>query len=299
MLSAANLRIQDYQFQQATPQGMWRWTTRMDLGGPSPAFSVRDILSPYGLLRDSIPLPGMIIQAMAESIGQLQASFAPSILVSPLMLVFTQDEGRGYGDTQNLSVTNNGIFGALLNVSVTTDAPYVVGVPPQLGNLSSTESGQIEVSVTSADLIATNSPYSQTLSFQDPSAPNSPVSALVTIIVRPKATIEVSPTTLTFYATRPLTGTFPPTPSQAFVLSNTGEPDSRLAYLVQKLTCTSPWLVSVTPTEGELFGGLSQNITVTVAPSANCLPGTYTEILRVSGYSSNKYQDVQVTLIVL
>lgn len=85
------LSFQDYQFQQSMPEGIWRWTTRMDLSGLTPSFSIRDIFSPYGLLRDSIPLPGPIIQAMAGSITNLQSAFAPVILAAPAALVFTLD----------------------------------------------------------------------------------------------------------------------------------------------------------------------------------------------------------------
>jgi len=92
----AILQFQDYQFQQATQTGYWKWTTRMDVSGPAPVFSIRDILSPFGLLRDSVPLPGLIVKAMADSITQLQTNFAPSILVATPTVTFLLDEGRGF-----------------------------------------------------------------------------------------------------------------------------------------------------------------------------------------------------------
>ncbi len=299
MPTAAALQFQDFQFQQATPRGTWKWTTRVDVSGPSPAYSIRDILSPYGVLRDSVPLPGIVVQAMADSVTQLQSQFAPAILVSPASLTFTIDEGRGFGPAQSFTVTNGGVFGSLLDVSLTSDAAFVRVQPAMLGGLAAAEAGQCDVAVDSSTLLATSSPYSQNILLQDATATNNPVSLPVTIIVRPKATISVAPLSLTFFAVKPLTGPFPPIPTQSFTISNTGLASSSLAYLVQRLTgLSSAWLASYTPTQGTLAGGASQLVTVGVAPNANCLPGTYSEILRVSGYSTNAYADVEITLVI-
>lgn len=270
----------------------------MDLTGPAPAFTIRDIVSPYGILRDSIPLPGIVVQSMAESVDELQASFAPSIMVSPTMLTLTVDEGRGFGTPQSVTVTNNGIFGSLLDAAVTSDAPFIRVNPSRISNLGSTENGSVEITVDSTDLLADESPYVQTVLFQDPTADNNPVSLPVTVVVRPKAQIFLSPTSLMFYAAKPLTGPFAPVPPQSFMLSNAGPSASRLSYTVQKLYGSSPWLVGYTPTTGDVAGGAAQLITVTVAPAAGCLPGSYQEVLRVSGYSENSYMDVQVSLTI-
>lgn len=298
MLSAANLRFQDYQFQVSTPQGVWRWTTRMDLTGPTPSYSVRDIITPYGLLRDSIPLPGIIVQAMAESIGQLQSSFVPAITVGPSLLTFVVDEGRGVAAPQFLEITNSGVFGSLLDVAITSNAPFVTTSPTSLGNLASTETGRVDVYVDSTDLVAASSPYNQTLVLQDETASNSPVTVPVRIYVRPKATIAVAPATLTFYVSKPLTGPFPVISPQTFTVWNTGPVDSSLSYVVQKLICPSPWLASFVPSTGTLVGNSSADVTVTVSPPEACLPGTYREVLRVSGYSTNAYQDVEIILVI-
>lgn len=298
MPSAANLRFQDYSFQQPTPMGMWRWTTRVDLSGMAPAYSVRDIVSPYGLLRDSVPIPGPVVASMAESILQLRVNFAPALLASPLHLTFTLDEGRGFGVPQTVQVTNSGVFGSLLDAIITTDAGWVRTQPTRLGNLASGETGQFDVLVDSSSLLAADSPYTNTVLLQDAAAPNSPLPVTVTINVRPKAVIGVSTTALTFYAVKPLTGPFSPIPSQSFVLSNTGPAGSLLDFEVQKLVGSSPWLVSYTPMSGQLAGGSTQAMIVTVAPPPSCPPGTYKETLRISGYSSNAHQDVEVTLVI-
>lgn len=297
-MPSSNLRFQDYQFQQAALGGYWKWTTRVDLTGPSPVYSVRDIVSPYGILRDSIPIPSGVVEAMAESVSTLKTSFAPSILVAPLSLAYTLDEGRGYGVEQCLSVTNNGTFGSLLNASITTSASFVQATPAQLGNLSPMEMGQIEVNVTSTDLLAANSPYVQTVTVQDPTATNTPITVPVTITVLPKAVVGSSLTSLNFYVARPLTGPYPAIPAQSFSVQNNGALASRLSYIVQKLYGSSNWLSSFTPSTGTLVGGASQPVVVSVAPPESCLPGTYSEVLRVSGYSSNSSVDVKVTLVI-
>lgn len=195
-------------------------------------------------------------------------------------------------------MTNAGGFGSLLDVTLTTSASYIVVRPFEVGGIPSQASGAVDVLVDSTNLVATASPYAGTVVLQDSRATNTPITVPVTINVRPKATIATDLAALTFYVVKPLDGPFPPIPVQTFTLSNTGLPASSLDFVVQKLINNSPWLVSYSPASGTLLGGGSQAITVGVSPAQACLRGTYTETLRVSGYSSNGYTDVQVTLVI-
>jgi len=289
------LQHQDYQFEVRLPAGSWRWTTRVDVSKAVPTFEVRDIVSPYGLLRDSVPIPGSVIQEMAESITQLTQSFAPSILLSPLTLVFTVDEGRGWSPSQEVMLTNNGVFGSLLSSSITSSVPWVTATPANVGGLAANESGKFQVAVDSGSLLA--GIYAADLTVQDPTAGNSPQVIPVTINVRSKPLIATSTPTLNFSVTKPVTGPFPPVPTQTFQLSNSGLPDSLLEYQIQKLTGVN-WLVSYTPVFGVIQGGTAQTITVVVAPPEGMFAGTYEETLRITGYSSNYQVDVKVTLTV-
>lgn len=296
---AFQVSAQDFQYKQFSVGGLWRWTVRAVLEGSGvPRYEVRDILSPYGTLRDSIPIPGDIITAMAGAIASAMAAAAPHILASPLSLTFTVDEGRGVTDPLVLLVTNDGPLGSLLKATLATSAAYLTASPATSPAVPSGGSASISVRVNSTALLASSSPYSGTVTVQDATASNNPVVIPVTIVVRPKAHINLVPTTLLFTVARPLSGPFPAVPSQGFTIQNTGLPASVLEYLVQKLTGCSPWLTSYTPFQGTLPGGNSQLVTVVVAPPPTTLPGTYTEILRVSGYSDNNPQDVTVTLIV-
>lgn len=295
---ASNIQSQEYKYAIQVPQGTWRWTTRVDVSQALVQFEIRDISSPFGLLRDSIPIPGDVVTAMGNSITDLKQAFAPAIVFGPTSLTFTLDEGRGFGVPLPLTISNGGVYGSLLSVAVSVSAAYVKVTPASAGGLAFNASGQVQVSVDSTNLLAVGSPYAATLTLQDAHATNNPQTVPVTITVRPKAAITLTPTTLNFTASGAFSGAFSPIPSQTFQIQNTGPAGSVLDFQIQKLTGLSDWLVSFSPTFAELASSASQTITVVVAPLAMMLPGAYTETLRVSGYSSNSYQDILVTLTI-
>lgn len=296
---ASNLKFHDYQFEYALAAGKWRWTTRLDVSLSNPSYSIRDILSPYGLLRDSIPLPGEIVQAMSASIDELKANFSPRILVGPpSSLVFSVDEGRGFDVAQQVTLTNNGVYGSILGVTVTSPASFVRVTPANVGNLAINESGQFQVEVDSTNLLASSSPYNESLAIQDPAATNNPQALPIVINVRPKATVAAAPLLITFTIAKPLSGPFPSIPVQTFMVQNVGPAGSVLEYTIQKLTGLSPWLVSFLPALGTLASAGSDTITVLAQPPSYMIQGTYTEKLRVSGYSSNSYLDVEIHLVI-
>ena len=293
----SNLQTQDFEYRFQVLQGYWRWKTRMDVSQSMPAYSVRDIVSPFGLLRDNVPIPGPVVEAMAQSITELQQAFAPLILVAPTTLTFTVDQGRGFSDPQTVTVTNNGVYGSLLSPTLTTSAPFVTISPANLGGLSFNEAGQTQVSVDSTNLLASNSPYAASVVVQDPNATNTPQTVSLAIVVRPLAHIQLSTTTLTFYASRPLTGPYPPIPTQTVTLTNAGPAASLLEWQGVKLLGVA-WLASYNPVSDSLAGGVSENITLVVQPEECMTPGTYTETLRITGYSDNFEQDLQIQLII-
>ena len=297
LLQPARIQFQDYQFEAFVPAGAWKWTTRANVSQSIPTFEVRDIVSPHGLLRDSIPIPGDVVSEMAGSITEIMQQFTPNILAAPATLLFTVDEGRGFSSAQAVQITNDGRFGSLLSASIASSANYVTATPANVGGLAFNESGSFDAAVDSSTLLALNSPYAQTLTIQDATATNNPVVIPVTINVRSKATIDTTPTLLEFNVVKPVTGSFPPIPSQTFQLQNTGLADSLLEYQIQKLLGVS-WLASVNPIFGTLVGGVEQTVTVVVAPAEGTLTGTFSETLRITGYSTNLQHDVEITLTV-
>ncbi len=131
------------------------------------------------------------------------------------------------------------------------------------------------------------------------SAPNSPQTFNVTIVVRPKATIDAAPTTLNFTATRPLSGPFAAIPAQTLTVENTGPAGSLLDFQVQKLTnLSNSWLSGFSTVTGSLDSGDTQAISVLVAPIEGLATGTYQETLRISGYSTNEFVDVLIQLVI-
>jgi hypothetical protein len=252
------------------------------------------------LLRDSIPIPGDIVQAMAASIVELGSNFAPGILIGPpSSLVFEVDEGRGYSTPQTVLITNNGVYGSILGSSLTSSASFVKVSPSSVGGLAVNESGNFTVEVDSTNLLASSSPYSETVAVQDPTATNNPQSVLVLINVRPKALIASSISLLTFTVARPLSGPFPQVPTQNFTVENSGPSGSVLEYDIRALTgLCGGWLRSWLPAEGTLQDGEGEVVTVTVQPQEGTLQGTYSEKLRVIGYSSNNYVDVEIRLVI-
>lgn len=270
----------------------------MDVTGSVPVFSVTGIVSPMGILRDSIPIPGEVVEAMGDSIEEVRTQFPPTILIGPpSTLTFEVTEGQGFSLPQEVVLTNNGVFGSLLGVTLSTSAGYISVSPAEIGNLASNESGAFDVSVDSTELLAVDSPLSGTITVQDSAATNTPQVLPITIEVLPKATIDVSPTTLYFTVVKPLTGSFPVIPSQTFTIENTGAAGSVLTWQLQKVGC-SPWLASFAPVSGTLDSGETELITVVAAPPTSTGTGTYTETLRVTGYSTNETFDVTLQLTV-
>lgn len=299
MTLASQIQYQDYRFQQRTPQGVWKWVTRVDMSGPIPVYLIREVATPMGLMRESTSIPGDVVQSMAASIGELQQAFPPSIVLGPpTSLTFDVDEGRGFSQAQTVQVSNGGVYGSLLGVSLSVSAEYVRVAPTEVGNLTPDESGSFDVSVDSTSLLTSESPYAATVILQNPSADNSPQVLPVTINVRPKATITMFPTVVTFRVTRSVDGTFPVLPAQQFQVQNSGPLASSLEYIIRRLTGLSDWLVGFSPASGTVPGGSAQDVTVLVRPVQGMGTGTYEETLRVGGYSTNSYADVLIRLII-
>lgn len=296
---AQSIRFQDYQFSYQTTAGRWYWTTRVDTSMSSPSYQVRDVISPFGLLRDSVPIPGGVILAMAESINEIKAAFAPVILIGPTTsLTFTIDEGRGFSVPQEMNITNVGVYGSILGTTITVADPFVKVSPANVGNLASNQTGSFEVTADSTNLLALNSPYASIVTVQDINATNTPQTFPVTVVVRPKATIATSPSTMTFYVTRNVDTTFPPIPYQQFNVQNIGPAGSSLDFQIQKLTGLSEWLIGFAPQSGTLTSSAIQPVQVIVQPPTGMNTGTYTETLRISGYSTNFHTDVVVQLTI-
>lgn len=299
-LSPARIQTQDVQFSVLVSARTWRWTTRMDVSGPSPTFQIVDIVTPFGFLRDSIPLPGDVVQSMATSIQTMMTNFKPTMLLGPpSSLVFSVDEGRGMSPSQAGLLTNIGVFGSLLDGSLASSADYVEVLPAVIGGLASNQYGSFNVIVDSTDLLAVSSPYSASITVQDLTATTPSLTFPITINVRPKAVISTNVAMVVFNVDYPLGGEYPPIDSLPFLVTNTGLTNSVLEYQIVRLVGLSQnWLTGFLPSSGSLNAGGSATINVSIAPITGLYPGTYEETLRISGYSSNAYTDVLIRLVI-
>ncbi len=299
-ISAANISSQTVGFTSLANGRLWRWGTKMDVSGAQPTFQIVDILTPFGPLRDTVAIPGDIIKAMADSVTSLLSNFRPTILLGPpTSLVFSVDEGRGFSIAQSVPLTNSGVYGSLLACTLSTSAPWLHVNPTVVGSLASNQTGSFEVSVDSTDLLVSLSPYSASVSIQDTNATNSPRALPIVINVRPKAVVFATPATVTFNVSRPISGPFDPVASEPFTVQNTGPTNSVLDFQIVRLTGLSQnWLTSFSPVSGSLGSSLTQTINVNVAPVEGLMPGTYTETLRISGYSSNDHVDVLIKMVI-
>jgi hypothetical protein len=237
---------------------------------------------------------------MADSIAELKLNFSPAILIGPpSSLVFDVDEGRGFSVPQSTIITNSGVFGSILSTSLAPSAPFVKVSPSTIGGLAVNESGKFIVEVDSTSLLAVNSPYPESITIQDPTATNSPQTISVLVNVRPKALISANTALIVFSAVRPLNGHYPQIPTQSFTVENAGPLGSVLEYDIRALTgLCGNWLRSWLPSEGSLQSGETETITVTVQPPEGLFQGIYSEKLRIIGYSSNNYVDVEIRLVI-
>lgn len=284
-----------YTFQ--TPRGKWSWYAVADFSTDPASYRIEEITSPYS--RWVEPLPSTVLQEMAASITTIVQTYSPVILANPNNLTFTVDEGRGASASQTFTVTNTGILGSYLNASVTPSDTFLHATPVNLPGMSENEQGIVTVWVDSTNLVAAMTPYNASVSITAPNAVNTPQTVNVTVNVRPIAVIDVVPLVINRHVTKPLVGPFPPMPSSIVIIANAVlDPASVLEYQVRKLTGLSPWITGTYPATGTLNGNQSTLFSIDFAPPATMQRGSYTETLRVSGYSSNGHVDVTVNLVI-
>jgi len=264
-----------------------------------PGYSVLGIVTPWGLYREDAPIPGEVIQDMSDSIATVQQAFPPVITIGPpVSLTFDVDEGRGFSDPQMVTLSNGGVWGSLLGVTLSPSDSWITADPPVIGGMAPGSPGTVAIAVDSTALQSDLGPYYGSVTATDPKATNNPQALPVTVNVRPKAEIATDVTTLTFNVTRPITGSFPAVPTQEFQLRNDGPLGSLLSYQIQKLTGLSDWLAAFSPPLGDIPGGSGLQVTVLVQPPSNMATGIYEETLRITGYSENLQVDVLVRLVV-
>jgi hypothetical protein len=207
----------------------------------------------------------------------------PAILnVTPTSLTFNAVVGQGNPPSQQITVSNAGSGSLSFNVS--TSDSSLVNVSPANGTLFGGQSQTVTVFATNPNQPGTRQAF---LTFNAPGAQNSPQTVTVTVnTTSPPAILDVTPTSLTFNA---VIGQGNP-PSQQITVRNTGS-----GSFTFNVSTSDSSLVNVSPSNGTLFGGQQQTVTVFVNNPNQ--PGTRQAFLTINAPGAqNSPQTVTVTV---
>ncbi|HEY8098933.1 MAG TPA: hypothetical protein VIE65_22955, partial [Methylobacter sp.] len=258
------------------------------------------IETPYGPLTTvMIPIPGDVIQAMADSLSQVQQQLSPMLsLISPSPASFTVTITEGDPDTKigTITVQNAGAFGSIMSAYATPGVSWLKTQPSVANGLGKNDQANFDIIISSSILLNSASPYSGIVVVQDNKNPPTIIPITVNVIVLPRPVVVVSPTTVTLSYTL-CTSTVGP--SQLVNVINGGPAGSTMNFVATKIN-GSAWL-SVFPASGSnIASGGTFPITLSVVRAGvPLLPGTYTDIVRVaSPNASNGYIDIPVQLVV-
>jgi len=290
------------EFSQSSVGGTWSWKVRANnLRVAGQLYEVIDVMTPYGPLTvAAIPLPGDIVAAMAASIVDVQAQFAPHMILAQgstsFSIVIT--EGDPNSEIGEASVYNGGAFGSFMAVVATPGAAWLGVSPSSYQDIGKNERATFDISLLSATLLSADSPYSGVVNLQDNRVPptNMPFTISVTVLPRPIIGYSPSAITLSFMASTGVPGG-----SQQLTISNIGPVLSSLEFSLIKVN-NSPWFTLTPVSGGPLAPAQTEIITLSVVTSGanGLLPGTYTDKLRIiSRNASNSPVDVDISLIVM
>jgi hypothetical protein len=298
----ANISGGCFEFSTESIGGTWSWKVRSNnLQGLGIAYEVIDIYSPWGPFPvTELPIPSNVITEMADSITSIQDQFAPLLaLVDPTVTTFNViivegDPNQAVGD---VAIMNVGAFGSFMTATATPSAASLEVTPSSITGLGKNDQGTFNISLLTATLLSSSSPYSETITIQDNRTPPTTETISVNITVHPRPTIGYSPTSisLTF-----ISSTNTPGGAQQLTVSNVGPTGSTLEYTVASINSSS-WLEFTPTSGGPLTPGVSSIVTISVdaAAASSLAPGSYSDTLRISSTNAtNTPVDIIVTLTV-
>ena len=102
--------------------GIWEWTIGTNnVRSMGQTYEVTNIKSPFGLLSSvNLPIPGDVVQAMADSIAELRSQYEPLVaLVTGQQSTFniTVTEGDPSQFLDDVNFQNSGAYGSFLSVT--------------------------------------------------------------------------------------------------------------------------------------------------------------------------------------
>jgi hypothetical protein len=290
-------------FQKTSIGGIWRWAIRANnIQGGGQLYELTDINTPYGpLIQTAIPIPGDIITSMAESLSEIQQQLSPLVaLIDPSINAYniTIVEGDSNKSVANIGIFNAGAFGSFLTVISTPSVPWLRSSPVSIPGLGKNQSDYFNVTLLTASLFESDSPYLGTVHLQDNRIPATQISLDFIINVLPRPIIAISPPLVNLvYFLSTSSGSSPATVS----IQNAGPANSILNWLASKVHNTSPWLTVSPVNGGPLVSSESGDAVFSINPSGiPSTPGLYKDSVRVSSpTASNGFVDIQVELNVL
>jgi hypothetical protein len=278
--------------------GVWKWTvSTSNLQGPGQLYQVQDILTPYGPMNVIVsPLPGDVVQAMAQSIVSVQGQLKPSMsLISSSVFTLGITEGDPGANIGIVQIRNDGGFGSYLSANATPDVPWLSVLTPEIQGIAKGGTASFSITLVPDSMLASQSPYVGHVRIQDVNDSSSFITATVNVIVIPRPAISVSTQNVSFtwsYLT-------PASSAQYVVVTNSGPGTSNLEFSTLKVS-SAAWLSISPASAGPLAAGESENLILSiVSSSVPTVVGTYSETVRVtSANASNSPVDVLVTLTV-
>lgn len=288
-----------FSFTKTSVGGVWSWTVRAsNIIGAGQSYQVVDIATPFGRMTDaSIPLPGDVVLAMAESVTDFQQQLAPHLsLVSGVPSSFSVivTEGDPASSIGNVSVVNTGAFGSFMDATATPGAPWLTTSGPVRG-LGKNQTGSFNIQILPQSLLSSGSPYSAQVLISDDHGNIVPITVSASVL--PKATILASSLAISLsYSLSTSTASG----AQQIDVTNSGLSGSVLYAQIAKVQNCSPWLTVSPVSVGPVASGDSAQVTFSVSiPGVPAVPGTYTETVALSSRgATNSPQNVVVTLTV-
>jgi hypothetical protein len=242
------------------------------------------------------PLPGDVVQAMAQSIVSVQGQVKPSMsLISSSVFTLGITEGDPSVDIGTVQIRNDGGFGSYLSASATPDVPWLSVLTPEIQGIEMGGTASFSIALVPDSMLASQSPYVGHVRIQDVNDSSSFITATVNAIVIPRPAISVSTQNISFswsYLT-------PASSTQYVTVANSGPGTSNLEFSASKISNVA-WL-SVSPVSGgPLAAGEFESVVLSiVSTSVPTVVGSYSETVRISSpNASNSPVDVTVTLTV-
>lgn len=229
----------------------------------------------------------LIVRPSSTSTVVGQATSSPSsntvLAVSPQSFQFTATQGQGNLASQTLVISNTGQGSLNWQANIDPSVAPWLSVNPQGGTISSSQSTQVVVSVSSAGLSAGKYSTQITVTAVDNSgnqAQNSPQTIPVMLTVLPGCSFQVTPASLSFTAKF----SQPRPPGQDILLAMLGSCPQSLSWTATVNTGTKVWLI-LSATSG-MVDNQGSVITAKVR-SRVLLPGVYTGQIVISASGGN------------